>query len=139
MVRSGCLPLGKHGVRVLDVGTGPGPAALAVADFYRSLGEFAQAANVPGFQQSTDVSCIEASPSVNSFRHHLVEFLNDHVQLGGALLPDFASFDPPGDRRAHRFQLLSEGYYDEVSGYEEPLYSPSQLMMRHSLCTATAC
>lgn len=41
LVAAGCLPLAKHGVRTLDVGTGPGPSAFAVHDFYVAMTEFA--------------------------------------------------------------------------------------------------
>lgn len=37
LVQVHCLPLGCYGVRILDVGTGPGPASLAAEDFYRSI------------------------------------------------------------------------------------------------------
>ena len=36
------LPMGKEGVRALDVGTGPGPSAFATHDFYAAMTEFAE-------------------------------------------------------------------------------------------------
>ena len=34
---AGCIPLARYGVNILDVGTGPGPSAFAIHDFYTSL------------------------------------------------------------------------------------------------------
>ena len=35
------LPMGKEGVRALDVGTGPGPSAFATHDFYAAMMRYA--------------------------------------------------------------------------------------------------
>jgi len=37
MTARACLPLGAEGVRVLDIGTGPGTTAFAISDFYERL------------------------------------------------------------------------------------------------------
>lgn len=40
LVEACCLPLAKYGVNVLDSGTGPGPSAFAVHDFYAAVTKF---------------------------------------------------------------------------------------------------
>ncbi len=42
LLDAGGLPMSDKGLEVLDVGTGPGPALYAVADFYQALQEFAR-------------------------------------------------------------------------------------------------
>lgn len=41
LLDAGVLPMSDEGLEVLDIGTGPGPALYAVADFYKALQEFA--------------------------------------------------------------------------------------------------
>lgn len=122
MVRRACLPVAAHGVRALDVGTGPGPAALAIADFYAALSAFAKATESPLPEQPADILCIEGSHSTNWFRHNFVEFLRDHYGLAHAF-PEFQTFDPPALRRAYRSRLLDDESFDEVHQCVESVYS----------------
>ena len=57
LVEKHCLPMGDYGVRVLDVGTGPGPAAFAIHDFYSAMVEFSTAWGNPMWRQPPDVTC----------------------------------------------------------------------------------
>ena len=69
LVEHGCLPLAKHGVRTLDVGTGPGPSAFAVCDFYAAIREFGAQNAIEQFHQSSAITCVELDRGMNWFRH----------------------------------------------------------------------
>lgn len=124
MVRDACLPLAARGVAALDVGTGPGPAAFAVGDFYRALTEFGASIGEERLHQPATVTCVELSPAVNAFRNHFVEFLNSRLELAYAI-DDFKSFDPSEARVTYRAHLLDQEDYNEYTGYREPIYAPA--------------
>ena len=42
LVRQACAPMGRFGINALDVGTGPGPAAFAIHDFYAAMVDFSE-------------------------------------------------------------------------------------------------
>ena len=69
------LPMGKEGVRALDVGTGPGPSAFATHDFYAAMTEFAEVSSNELWCQPARMTCVELSESMNTFRHHLAELM----------------------------------------------------------------
>src|SRR5438128_2729558 len=73
MFHRACFPLGKRGVNVLDVGTGPGPSVPAIVDFYRELRRYAFLANEPRLDQPCTVTAVELSWSNNQFREHFYE------------------------------------------------------------------
>jgi hypothetical protein len=125
LVERNCLPLARHGVRALDVGTGPGPSAFATHDFYQALVAFAKVESVPEFEQPPQVSCVEYDLGTNHFRHVLAEYV--HASAGESLqnsvlnlcssIPDFGTVHPRQERRdvfeANR--RLEDSYYDEIS------------------------
>ena len=65
--------MGKYGVRALDVGTGPGPAAFAILDFYTAMSEFSEITYRPRWRQPPYVTCVELDRNANHFRHLLAE------------------------------------------------------------------
>lgn len=125
MVRARYLPLGRYGVNILDIGAGPGPAALAAEDFYRALRTFAAHIGECKLVQETSITCIEFSQRTNSFRHHMVEYLGSYLGLAHALR-DFKQFDPPSARERYCRSLLSEEYFNEIIGEREPIYTDAE-------------
>ena len=135
LVQAACLPMGRDGVRALDVGTGPGPAAFAVNDFYSAMVEFSEAGNKPKWRQLADVACFEFSESINGFRHELAERLHGQSQgdSGNPLsmciaMEDFERFEP-NQARKHYFENLrsdAHEYIDETTGelHSDPVYLP---------------
>ena len=75
LVQKSSLPMGKNGVRALDVGTGPGPAAFAIHDFYAAMVEFSEKTDNPKWRQPAQLTCFEFDGSTNHFRHLLAEIL----------------------------------------------------------------
>ena len=75
LVQNACLPMAKDGVRALDIGTGPGPAAFAIHDFCAAMVDFSEVRDRPKWRQPSDVTCVESDPSTNHFRHQLAEIL----------------------------------------------------------------
>ena len=67
MVQRGCLPLAIRGVGVLDIGTGPGPSALAITDFYRHLSEYAENGETR-LMRPCRIATVELSDRNNAFR-----------------------------------------------------------------------
>lgn len=123
LVESGHLPLAKEGIRALDIGSGPGPAAFAVHDFYSALTTFATERNLACLNQPLIVTCVEFDSGTNLFRHHLAETLysqashpsNGILSLCSAI-NDFAELIPPTERAQLRARLRWEEdeYFDEA-------------------------
>jgi hypothetical protein len=55
LVKHGYLPIARFGVRTLDVGTGPGPSAFAINDFYHSLMEFGAEEGIEALKQPPSI------------------------------------------------------------------------------------
>jgi len=135
LVQNRCLPLAKYGVRTLDVGTGPGPAAFAVHDFYQALVEFSVATGLEEFNQPPEIDCVEYDKGTNHLRHHLAELVYeaaaeaDHTSVLGLCRaqPDFHTVLPSQDRIAafESIQRQEDRYFDEFLGewVEDPRYS----------------
>ena len=137
LVERHCLPMGRYGVRALDVGTGPGPAAFAIHDFYSALVEFSEIEGNPRWRQPSHLTCIELDCDTNHLRHQLAEILFQKAQREseGVLsmcfaLDDFRKLEPTRERRQYLGTLLSteDAYFDEVAGRweSERVYSPDE-------------
>ena len=122
LVKRSCLPMAKHGVRALDVGTGPGPSAFAVHDFYISLVAYAEAVGRKELRQPPELVCVELDQSTNHLRHILAEYLYDASgRESQALLAlcsargNFKSIEPSAERARLRDSLRwqEDEYYDE--------------------------
>ena len=116
LLRCRLLPMGKHGVRVLDVGTGPGPSAFATHDFYVAMEGYAQMAQSPKWRQLPEITCMESEPTMNQIRGVLAE----ELALSGARrsvlaltgwLDDLSRFFPAQERKQYEQHMRSE--YDE--------------------------
>ena len=120
LVSSRLLPMGKLGVRVLDVGTGPGPSAFATHDFYAAMVDYARTADAAQWRQPPEITCVEPAPGMNLIRHILAEHL---VRNGAARsvfcmargLHDFRTISPYQERRQLEKSLReeTEQYYDD--------------------------
>ena len=124
LVTAGCLPLAKHGVRALDVGTGPGPSAFAVYDFYAAMTEFATQTGNTQWRQPPAITCVEFDSNTNHLRHHLAEILfkQSEQQSKGVLamchaLSDFRAIVPRAERKRLQETLrwTEDEYFDEVA------------------------
>ncbi len=137
LVKKCCLPMGKDGVQTLDVGTGTGPVAFAVHDFYAAMMEFSELRGKPQWHQPPRVHCVELNGPTNRLRHHLAELMFEQGQkkwLGllamcNAQL-DFKKVLPSCDRKQLEQSLRNaeERYFDEVEGEWtwEPSYTPEE-------------
>jgi hypothetical protein len=124
LVTACCLPLAKGGVRVLDVGTGPGPSAFAVHDFYAAMTEFAAQTGNLQWRQPPSMTCVEFDCNSNHLRHHLAEimFEQSQQQAEGVLamchaLSDFRAIVPRAERKRLQEVLrwTEDEYFDEVA------------------------
>ncbi|MDE0102089.1 MAG: hypothetical protein OXN89_06900 [Bryobacterales bacterium] len=127
------LPMGRYGVRVLDVGTGPGPSAFSTHDFYVAMEDYARTADAPRWRQSPDITCVE--PVMNHIRHIVAERLavkeaprSVLCMTGG--LHDFSTILPTQERRQFENSLRNEyeEYYNEERGEwdADPIYTREQ-------------
>jgi hypothetical protein len=122
LVAYNCLPLAKFGVRTLDVGTGPGPSAFAIHDFYAALTQFGSHTGIEELKQPPQIACVEFDQGTNSLRHHLAELVSGQsgnesrglLSLGFAK-PDFSTLFPRQERISleHHLRWKEEEYYDE--------------------------
>ena len=118
------LPLGTHGVKTLDVGTGPAPALYAIADFYQTLNEFAELSNTPQLRlPAPELNCIERSEPMIWFFHKFSEFCKRSGPFG-PVFNDFAGLDLEAVRRWHQRQNEYEEWWDPETGQYEEVYSP---------------
>ena len=67
------LPMGRDGVKTLDVGAGLGPVAFAIHDFYAAMLEFAEVTDHPKWHQPPDITCVEPATGFNAMRTLLWE------------------------------------------------------------------
>ena len=120
LVKNCLLPMGKLGVRALDVGTGPGPSAFATHDFYTAMTEFAEVSGDELWQQPPQMTCVESSVPMNQFRHHLAEFMvmNDAPRSVLAMCGNVGAFEsilPTEERKAMNQSVR----WEEDSCYDE--------------------
>ena len=129
------LPMGRYGVRVLDVGTGPGPSAFATHDFYAAMDEYAWTADAENWRQPADITCVEKVPAMNHIRHIIAERLiirgapRSVLGMTGGL-HDFSTIFPTRERRdlENRLRNQYEEYYDEQreEWHADPLCTPEE-------------
>ena len=137
LVATNCLPMAKYGVRTLDVGSGPGPSAFAVHDFYAAMTEFSELIENPMWRQPAYVTCVERDGSTNHLRHILAEIIYKQSQqesknvlaIAGSY-PDFSEI-LPSRKRSDSFESLRneiDTYFNEVVGEwdSEPRYSADE-------------
>ncbi len=130
LVEACCLPLAKHGIRALDVGTGPGPSAFAVHDFYSAMTEFSEQTGNLKWRQPAKVTPVDLSHSTNELRYQLEQSLrkSEKVIIQYDVLPNFGNIMPRQEREALRERLLYEDvYFDEDHGEEESWYSADEI------------
>ena len=137
LVQESCLPMGKNGVRALDVGAGPGPAAFAIHDFYAAMAEFSEDTDNSKWRQPAQVTCFEFDGNTNHFRHLLAETLfqqagrdSEGVLSMTSALHDFGAFEPTRERTQYREALRREEdeYFDDLAGRWDstPVYLPDE-------------
>ena len=132
VLRDRLLPMRRDGVRVLDVGTGPGPSAFATRDFYTAMEDYARIANAASWRQPPDVTCVEPAPGMNRIRHHVAERLalrhgSQSVLAMTGGLQDFSTILPTQERRQLENSLRNQydEYYDEErqEWHADPVYT----------------
>ena len=133
LLREGMLPMGQHGVRVLDVGTGPGPSAFATHDFYVALTDYSGTSDNELWSQPPDITCVERAGAMNRFRHRLSEVLfasqapgSIFEMVGG--LDDFERIRPREERRQLERQLRdsNDEWHDGEEWHAEPTHTAEE-------------
>ena len=144
------LPMGRNGVKTLDVGAGLGPVASAIHDFYVAMLEFAKETGHPKWHQPPDITCVERATGFSAMKSQLWEMAYS-VSSGNwpsglsrwNNLTDFKGIRP-NQERADEFARLRGAditYWDEIREEEtsELLYTDqeaneqSQSMHRYRL------
>lgn len=72
------MPLRSDGVRILDVGTGPGPSMYAVSDFYINAFHKNSSEGDIRDQKNFHIDYVERSHQFRNWLHHFTEFVNYH-------------------------------------------------------------
>jgi SAM-dependent methyltransferase len=122
LTSKGVLPTASEGVRVLDVGTGPGPAAIAIEDYYSLLTEFGGVSEARNFiGQSAAVSVIEQSEEMLRFLRHFCEFASRPAPNEAP--SDFSTLDVVTDRVNYHHRLRSAEWYEPATDDYFPEYS----------------
>lgn len=121
------LPMGRDGVRTLDVGAGLGPVAFAIHDFYAAMLQFAKENDQPNWHQPPDMTCVEPATGFNSMRSLIWEKAYSatrgdwpHRLSRWNNLTDFTEIAPNQERADEFTRLRWEEitYWDEIR--EEP-------------------
>ena len=120
LVSSRLLPMGELGVRVLDVGTGPGPSAFATHDFYAAMVDYARTKDAASWRQRVEITCVEPASGMNHIRHVVAERLARNrgpksvLSMAGGL-HDFSTIVPTEERKELEKSLRNkyEDYYDD--------------------------
>ena len=135
VLRDHLLPMGKYGVRVLDVGTGPGPSAFATNDFYGALEDYARIVGAASWRQSPNITCVEPASGMNRIRHDISERLALRYGPQSVLgmtggFNDFGAILPTQERRQIENSLRDQydEYYDEErqEWHADPIYTPQE-------------
>ncbi len=141
LVSSCLLPMAKYGVRVLDVGTGPGPSAFATHDFYAAMLDYSRTIDSTGWRQPPEITCVEPVSGMNHIRHAVAE----RVVYDGAPrsvlcvaggLHDFSTIVPTQERREMETELRNryEEYYDDQRNewHVDPIYTREEANLEAS-------
>ena len=137
LLETNCIPMGRYGVRVLDVGTGPGPSSFAIHDFYSSMTEFARTMDKARWEQLAEIECVELDCRTNNLRHNLAKIVSamspsqpQSVLAMCSAFPDFGRIRPAKERKEEfeRLRWSEYSYYDDERGTEgsELMYSASE-------------
>lgn len=119
------LPLGAHGVRTLDVGTGPAPALYAINDYYAALTEYAREQQIrPLMIPPPTLHSIENSGAMAYFMHGFSEFSRRRGPFGPTIT-DFTGLDFRAKREFHFRNYQYETFWDPTTEEYEEWYDPS--------------
>ena len=139
LVSSRLLPMGELGVRVLDVGTGPGPSAFATHDFYAAMVDYARTANAARWRQPPEITCVEPASGMNHIRHVLAEHLacncapKSVLSMAGGL-HDFSTIVPTEERKQLETSLRNEYveyYNDQRDEWDaDRVYTPEEANLK---------
>ena len=117
------LPMGRDGVRTLDVGAGLGPVAFAIHDFYAAMLQFAKETDRPNWHQPPDITFVELQAGFNAMRSQIWEIAYSaargewpHPSSRWNDLADFTEIRP-NQERAEKFANIRWAeitYWDEI-------------------------
>ncbi len=133
LVRSRLLPMGRFGVRTLDVGMGPGPSAFATHDFFAALEEYARTAASTHWKQPPEITCVDRD--MNRIRPLVAERLGIAGAPRSVLamtrgLHDFSDLSPTRERKQLENNLRSQydEYFNEARGEwdADPVYTAEE-------------
>jgi hypothetical protein len=114
LTRAADLPLARHGVRTLDVGTGPAPVLFAVNDFYGALSQYAGGAGIDDLRlPPPELDSLEGSQAMESYVHRFCEASG---RTGGpyrATFREFSDFDPAALRAASLQSRIAQVQHEE--------------------------
>ena len=135
LVRTRLLPMGKFGVRALDVGTGSGPSAFATNDFFAAMQDYARTTASSHWKQPPEITCVECAPGMNRIRHLVAERLSvtgapRSVLAMTAGLHDFGGLHPTRERKQLENNLRNQydEYWNEHRGEwdADPVYTSEE-------------
>ena len=135
LLRSSLLPMGKLGVRALDVGTGPGPSAFATHDFFAAMEEYALTTASARWKQPPEIACVDPDLDMNRIRHLVAERLaiagapRSVLALTGGF-HDFGGLYPIRERKQLENSLRNQydEYWNEHRGEwdADPVYTSEE-------------
>jgi hypothetical protein len=122
----GVLPMAHGGIGALDVGSGPGPAAYAIYDFYTVLRNFGEAQGIDRFAaQVAGTNVAECTCSMLDFQVNFSETSGRDGPFGDMVI-DFTKFNPIQDRASLLKMLRRREYFEHETGDWEAEYSPDE-------------
>ena len=133
LIRSRLLPMGRLGVRVLDIGTGPGPSAFATHDFFVALEDYARTTASTHWKQPPEITCVDRD--MNRIRPLVAERLAIADAPRSVLamtrgLHDFGDLSPTRERKQDENDLRNQydEYFNEDRGEwdADPVYTAEE-------------